>query len=313
MMERTNSNQQTKRCAVVTGSNKGIGLEICRQLASNGIMVVLTARDQKRGIEAVESLKTSGFLDNVVFHQLDVKDPASITSLASFIETHFGKLDILVNNAGEGGVMVDLETLRTFVELTANGDLLDGKMDENDKKLMEKLKQTYEKAEDCLKTNYYGTKIVTEALLPLLQLSNSARIVNVSSILGQLKLIHNEKIKAELDNIDDLTEEKLDELLQLFLKDFKEDMLKANGWPLTASAYKVSKFAMNAYTRILARKFPNLHINCVHPGYVKTDITGNTGTITAEEGARAPVKLALLADDDGPSGLYFDQMEVSTF
>ncbi|XP_043714232.1 short-chain dehydrogenase/reductase 2b-like isoform X2 [Telopea speciosissima] len=312
MMERTNSNQQTKRCAVVTGSNKGIGLEICRQLASNGIMVVLTARDQKRGIEAVESLKTSGFLDNVVFHQLDVKDPASITSLASFIETHFGKLDILVNNAGEGGVMVDLETLRTFVELTANGDLLDGKMDENDKKLMEKLKQTYEKAEDCLKTNYYGTKIVTEALLPLLQLSNSARIVNVSSILGQLKLIPSKKVKAKLDNIEDLTEERLDELLQQYLKDLKKDMLEANGWPLTLSAYKVSKSAINAYTRILARKFPTFHINCVHPGYVKTDLTYNTGVLTAEEGARAPVKLALLADD-GPSGLFFDQMEVSTF
>ncbi|XP_043705112.1 (+)-neomenthol dehydrogenase-like [Telopea speciosissima] len=311
MMERTNSNQQTKRCAVVTGSNKGIGLEICRQLASNGIMVVLTARDQKRGIEAVESLKTSGFLDNVVFHQLDVKNPASIASLASFIETHFGKLDILVNNAGEIGLIIDPEDLRTFLERTESGDWLDyGNMDENDKIIVEKLKQPYEKGEDCLKTNYYGTKRVTEALLPLLQLSNSTRIVNVSSIVGQLKLIHNEKIKAELDNIEDLTEERLDELLQWYLKDLKEDMLEANGWPLTLSAYKVSKAAINAYTRILAKKFPKLGINCVHPGYVKTNMSGNTGILTAEEGAKAPVKLALLADD-GPSGLFFDQMEVS--
>ncbi|XP_043695978.1 salutaridine reductase-like [Telopea speciosissima] len=186
-------------------------------------------------------------------------------------------------------------------------------MDENDKKLMENVKQTYEKAENCLKTNYYGTRMVTEALLPLLQLSNSATIVNVSSILGQLKFITNEMVKAELDNIDYLTEERLDELVQLFLKDFKEDMLKANGWPLTASAYKVSKSAINAYTRILARKFPlNLHINCVHPGKVKTDITCNTGILTAEEGAKAPVKLALLAED-GPFGLFYDRMEVSTF
>ncbi|XP_043714275.1 salutaridine reductase-like [Telopea speciosissima] len=185
-------------------------------------------------------------------------------------------------------------------------------MDENDKMLLEKLKQPCDKAEDCLKTNYYRTKRVTEALLPLLQLSNSARIVNVSSLGGQLKFIYNKKIKAELDNIDDLTEERLDELVEWYLMDLKEDVLEANGWPLTILAYKVSKSAMNAYTRILAKKFSKLDINCVNPGYVKTNITGNTGILTAEEGARAPVKLALLADD-GPFGLFFDQMEVSTF
>ncbi|XVF80030.1 hypothetical protein PTKIN_Ptkin15bG0037700 [Pterospermum kingtungense] len=55
----------TKRYAVVTGANKGIGLEICKQLASKGIMVVLTARDEKRGLEAVEKLKEYGLSDNV--------------------------------------------------------------------------------------------------------------------------------------------------------------------------------------------------------------------------------------------------------
>ena len=79
----------------MTGANKGIGLEIVKQLASNGIMVLLTARDEKRGTEAVEKLKDSGFSD-VVFHQLDVSDSASIASLADFIKTEFGKLDILV-------------------------------------------------------------------------------------------------------------------------------------------------------------------------------------------------------------------------
>lgn len=83
------------RYAVVTGANKGIGFEICRQLASNGIAVVLTARDEKRGIEAVEKLKSSGY-DDVVFHQLDVAEPASISRLADFIASRFGKLDILV-------------------------------------------------------------------------------------------------------------------------------------------------------------------------------------------------------------------------
>ncbi|KAJ0960267.1 hypothetical protein J5N97_001908 [Dioscorea zingiberensis] len=72
-----------KKIAVVTGANKGIGLEISKQLASKGVGVVLTARDAKRGTEAAESLKASGFSD-VVFHQLDVTAPTSIAS--------FGKL-----------------------------------------------------------------------------------------------------------------------------------------------------------------------------------------------------------------------------
>ena len=73
-----------------------MGFEICKQLASNGIIVVLTARDEKKGIEAVEKLKGYGLSDLVVFHQLNVGDKSSIASLADFIKTKFGKLDILV-------------------------------------------------------------------------------------------------------------------------------------------------------------------------------------------------------------------------
>ncbi|MFQ6663637.1 hypothetical protein Gotur_031078, partial [Gossypium turneri] len=80
---------------IVTGANKGIGLEICKQLAQNGITVVLTARDEKRGLEALESLKHSGLSDYLIFHQLDVTDPESIASLADFVKKQFGKLDIL--------------------------------------------------------------------------------------------------------------------------------------------------------------------------------------------------------------------------
>ncbi|XP_028115996.1 (+)-neomenthol dehydrogenase-like [Camellia sinensis] len=86
----------TKRYAVVTGSNKGIGFEICRQLASKGIIVVLTARDEKKGFEALEKLKSDGLSDHVVFCQLDVVDPSSVASLADFIKSKFGRLDILV-------------------------------------------------------------------------------------------------------------------------------------------------------------------------------------------------------------------------
>ncbi|XP_059661746.1 salutaridine reductase-like isoform X1 [Cornus florida] len=330
-MEETSNSSTGKRLAVVTGGNKGIGLEICRQLASNGIAVILTARDEKKGIEAIDNLKVSG-LSDVFFHQLDVKDPASIASFAKYVQTRFKKLDILVNNAGIGDSVVDREALRGFKEewgivnnagiggvIVTDYEALrvfiegGGIVSNENAHLLEKfMKQTYERAEECIKTNYCGTKEVTEAILPLLQLSNSARIVNVSSLVGQLRFISNEKVKEDLQNVDSLTEDKIDKILQWFLQDFKENKLQANGWPLIAPAYRLSKAAINAYTRLVARKFPDFRVNCVHPGYVKTDMTGNMGNLTPDEGARGPVMLALLADNS-PSGFYYDQMHASTF
>uniref|UniRef100_A0A7C9AFA4 Uncharacterized protein n=1 Tax=Opuntia streptacantha TaxID=393608 RepID=A0A7C9AFA4_OPUST len=85
-----------QRVAVVTGANKGIGVETVRQLAaSGGVTVVLTARDERRGADATAELHRMG-LSNVVFHQLDVTDSDSIASLARFIGSSFGRLDIFV-------------------------------------------------------------------------------------------------------------------------------------------------------------------------------------------------------------------------
>ncbi|GFP93031.1 (+)-neomenthol dehydrogenase, partial [Phtheirospermum japonicum] len=231
------------RYAVVTGANKGIGLEICRQLLSQGITVVLTARDEKRGLEAVEKLKkgSDSVSDRVIFHQLQVTDLASIASLAEFIKSQFGKLDILVNNAGIGGSIMDADA---FI---ASSD--GAKINSN-----EIITQNYELVSECVETNYYGTKRTTEALIPLLELSESPRIVNVSSAMGKLKYIPNDWAKGILKDVDNLTEEKIDEVLDVFLKDFKEGSLEAKGWPKIFSAYIVSKAVMNAYTRILAKK-----------------------------------------------------------
>lgn len=86
------------RYAVVTGANRGIGFEISRGLASHGITVVLTARDEKRGLEAVKKLKECGYSDdNLFFHQLDVSNLSSISSLTEFVNSQFGRLDILVS------------------------------------------------------------------------------------------------------------------------------------------------------------------------------------------------------------------------
>ncbi|GLT84545.1 hypothetical protein SLE2022_027700 [Rubroshorea leprosula] len=293
----------TKRYAVVTGANKGIGLEICKQLASHGVTVVLTARDEKRGMEAVEKLKESGLSEYIVFHQLDVADPATIASLADFVKRQFGKLDILVNNAGILGAGTDRDAFTVAASKFRAGEYV------NWSEIMTK---TYELAEECLKTNYFGAKRMSETFIPLLQLSDSPRIVNVSSSMGKLKNVSNEWARAILNDAENLTEERVDEVVNKYLKDFKEGSLEAGGWPDSTIAYCISKAAMNAYTRILAKKHPSFCINCVCPGYVKTDINHNSGFLAVEEGAQGPVRLALLPNG-GPSGLFFSRLEESEF
>ena len=76
---------------MVTGANKGIGLETVQQLASQGVTIVLTTQNERRGMEAMLKLNESG-MSNVVFHQLDVLDPVSINSLANFIQEKFDRL-----------------------------------------------------------------------------------------------------------------------------------------------------------------------------------------------------------------------------
>ncbi|PRQ57916.1 putative oxidoreductase [Rosa chinensis] len=295
--------ESTKRYAVVTGSNKGIGFETVRQLASKGITVVLTARDEKRGLEAVEKLMDSGLSGQVVFHQLDVADPASITSLAQFIKTQFGKLDILVNNAGILGAIVDADGLKDAIASGAGPGQIDWK------KL---LTETYELTEECLQINYYGAKRTAEALIPLLQLSDSPRIVNVSSGSGKLKNIPSDRVKGVLStDVENLSEESVDEIVTEFLIDLKESLLESKGWPSVMSGYTVSKAAMNAYTRILAKKYPAFRVNSVCPGFVKTDINLNSGFIPVEEGAASVVNLALLPND-GHTGQFFSLSEVQS-
>ncbi|MFP3910157.1 MAG: SDR family oxidoreductase [Archaeoglobaceae archaeon] len=144
-----------KRIAVVTGANKGIGLEIVKQLAEKGITAVLTSRDEIKGKKASEDLKKHGL--DVLYHQLDVTDDLSIKRLADYVEHELGKLDILVNNAGinidenKNTLNVDMGTVRKTME-----------------------------------TNFYGPFRVSQALLPLLLKSDDARIINISSGLGAL-------------------------------------------------------------------------------------------------------------------------------
>ncbi|GAB2217319.1 hypothetical protein Drorol1_Dr00000492 [Drosera rotundifolia] len=175
--EESSSFLETKRYAVVTGANKGIGFEACKQLASRGVTVVLTARDHKKGLEALERLREDGLGDFVHFHQLDVADSESVAALADFVKSKFGKLDILVNNAAINGMVIDPEVMRARAAAVPKVDvtIFDGIAS-----------QTYPLAQECIDINFYGVKKMVQAFLPLLQSSDSPRIVNVSSGAGRL-------------------------------------------------------------------------------------------------------------------------------
>ncbi|SRR5581483_6010258 len=140
---------------VVTGGNRGIGFEICRQLATRGARVVLTARNSAAGQDAVHKLAAQKL--QAQFHPLDVTNPDSALALRAFLEKSFGQLDALINNAGilpdddASGLNVKLSTVRSALE-----------------------------------TNTLAPLLLSQMLAPLLRRSSRARIVNISSGMGAL-------------------------------------------------------------------------------------------------------------------------------
>ena len=148
---------QGDRVALVTGGNKGIGLEIARQLAQVGVLPIIGAREAARGEAAVQSLSASGLTARTV--SLDVDDQVSIAMAAERIAREHGKLDILVNNAG----------------IFDPGDAPPSKA-------------AHDAVRRVMNTNFCGALAVTQAMLPLLHKAPAGRIVNVSSSLGSLTL-----------------------------------------------------------------------------------------------------------------------------
>ncbi len=227
--------KSTNLIALVTGANRGLGLETARQLGKLGYSVVITARDKKKASEAAASLKADGIEAHAV--ALDVTAPATITAAVGEVEQLFGRLDALVNNAGVAGAGFN----QTMSQVAAS-DLI-----------------------DTFKTNTLGPVLVTQAFLPLLKKSSAARIVNVSSGMGQLS-----------------------------------DM--ANGAP----AYRVSKTALNAVTKLFANELDGTtaKVNAVCPGWVRTDMGGASAERSIDFGAKGIVWAATLGAD-GPTGGFF--------
>ena len=220
--------------ALVTGANRGIGLEVCRQLAARGFVVLLTARDADKAKTAARKLDRVGTVEPL---PLDVADANIINEAAAEVASRYGRLDVLINNAG-----INYDTWQTVENADINGTVM-----------------------ETITTNLLGPWRVCQAFLPLLRQSQAVRIVNVSSESGSL---------AEM----------------------------GAGRP----AYQITKAALNALTRTLARELRSARIlvNAVCPGWVATEMGGAGAPRSVSEGAAGIVWAATLPDD-GPTGGFF--------
>lgn len=261
--------------AVVTGSNKGIGKQIVKDLAKHGVTTVLTARDVGRGQKAAADLKAEG-LETVVFYSgsLEVTSPESVDKLAAWLKSQFGGIDILINNAG-----------------------------------IYSMERSYKGAKDSVDINYSSAKLVTKTLLPLIR--PGGRIINIGTSLGVLSFLRNEALAKKLDDIDSLSEEFLDATASKYLEDVKAGRWEQEGWSLENPQYTDSKILLHAYTRFLAKSLASsnrgAHVNVIHPGYIATDMTEKMrpGASSVEVGADTPVWLALLPEENYPNGEFF--------
>lgn len=143
-----------QKIALVTGANRGIGLEVCRQLFRIGHTVILTSRNKEKGKNALQKL--GGQNPKLIFHQLDVTDLESIENIKSFIQNSFGRLDILVNNAG-----INYDTWHNALY----ADLIESRQ--------------------TLEVNLFGAWQMCQAFIPIMMKNGFGRVVNVSSGSGR--------------------------------------------------------------------------------------------------------------------------------
>ncbi len=231
------------KTALITGANKGIGFEVARDLGSQGVTVLLGARNAELGKAAEAKLKADGI--DAQFVELDVTKPETIRAAVDAIGSKYGKLDILINNAG----------------VVAKGDGPPSVADP-------------EAVRQVLDVNFFGVLAVTQAMLPLVRKAKSGRIVMVSSGLGSLTW-----------NADPQ-------------------------WAFAAVkplGYNGSKAILNMLTVQLAWELRDtpIKVNTVNPGYTATDLNGNSGHQSLQEGAAETVRQALVPDD-APTGGFFE-------
>lgn len=197
--------QRPARVALVTGANRGLGLEIARQLAANGLTVVLGARDAAKGEAAAAGMRANGLAVELV--SIDVDEPASVSVAVGAVHARHGRLDVLVNNAGV---------------------LLDGP----DAQRASVLGLPPQRLVDSFRTNTLGPLLTMQAVLPAMVRRGYGRIVNVSSRAGQLQ-----ELRAGVPSYR-VTKTALNSLTRVAAAEFANDDIKINamcpGWVRTA-------------------------------------------------------------------------------
>lgn len=143
------------KIALVTGANRGLGKEVCRQLAEQGYRVILTSRTEDKGRAALADIAQDGL--DIVYHQLDVNNDQSIATIKEWIINTYGRLDVLVNNAG-----INYDTWHNAL----NADL--------------------EECHETIEANLFGPWRMAQAFVPMMQANGFGRVVNVSSGAGAL-------------------------------------------------------------------------------------------------------------------------------
>ena len=240
-----------KLVALVTGANKGIGLQIAKDLAATGVTVLIGSRDLERGHAAARIVGSGAHAI-----ELDVANQASVLAAAERVRAEYGRLDVLVNNAG---IAQAGEPGRSFEDIIKANKPSMASLDE---------------VRAIFETNVFGVIAVTQAMLPLLREAPAGRIVNVSSSSGSLGL-----------NAD-----------------------PAFPYRAVFGIYSSSKTALNAITLAFAMELEStrIKVNAACPGYTATDLNQFKGTRSVQQGAREPVRLALLGAD-GPTGTFSDE------
>ena len=231
-----------QRIALVTGAARGIGYYLCRDLARLGMKVILTARDAAKGKASAGKLRADGL--DVVSMQLDVADPASVERAASAVERDYGRLDALINNAA---VFVDHDWEAAGAEKP------------------ETLAEKAHKLDLALAVNLRGPYIVIEAFSPLMKKNRYGRIVNISSILGQLSSMSGGYQTYRI------TKAALNSVTRVFASE-----LASSG----------------------------ILVNSVCPGWRRTDMGGQSAPLAPDEGNETIIKMATLPDG-GPTGRFF--------
>lgn len=228
-----------RRVVLVTGANRGIGLETCRQLVRSGCRVVMTGRNPAQLDKAARSLHA----DDVVAVPMDVADTRSIADAQQTIDQRVGAVDAIVNNAAillhesSGALEIPLDAYRRTID-----------------------------------TNVFGAIEVCRAFVPDMVRRRYGRVVNVSSGVSQF------------------------------------DRMSTY-----APAYTMSKVALNAFTRILAATYRDdgILVNCVDPGWVRTDMGGPGAPRSVEQGAETIVWLATLPDNGPTSRFFHDRRQIA--